>query len=104
MDKPRELPIDVKDRQQARKNVECDLKYCGGNVPDQYKMVAQCSADRNCPSNGRLPSCWYGVGNQIHSMQQFYHFTDSSMSCLPCCTERSNHSKMPSKCFSIHFN
>ena len=63
-------------------------------------MHAQCSG-RDCPNSGKLPTCWYAVGSEMINMEyddyyEFYHYTDQTMFCIPCCAESpTNHRKMP---------
>ena len=91
MDKPRELPLYVKNRQR----IICDVGHCGGNIPDEFKMAAQCGT--SCPNDGQIPSDWFSVGTFAQSLQSYYyyHFTDSTLTCLPCCTFESRNSRMP---------
>jgi len=93
-DAPLELPVKQHNRN-ARSTKTCPLSNCAGSVPPEYLMAAQCSGERQCPSGGKLPTCWYAMGTTQHNMQQYYHFTNSQMSCVPCCNVGSRNSKMP---------
>ena len=97
-DAPLELPVKEHNRH-GRSLKQCPLSYCDG-APSEWLMAAQCSGNRNCPTGGKLPSCWYAMGTTNTNMQQYYHFTNSEMSCIPCCNVRSRHSKMPGLIFS----
>jgi len=92
-DQPFELPVG-EHNPQARSNKQCELTNCDG-APSEYLMAAQCSGERKCPEGGTLPNCWYALGTTQQSMQNYYHFTNSQMSCVPCCNVRSRNSKMP---------
>ena len=92
-DQPFELPVG-EHTPQARSNKQCPLSHCDG-APSEYLMAAQCSGERKCPEGGTLPNCWYAIGTTQQSMQNYYHFTNSQMSCVPCCNVRSRNSKMP---------
>ena len=71
-------------------NVECPTRHCkDGN------MLAQCSPAQDCGRRRKLPMCWFGIGSTGYSMSKetgyiekvtnFYHYTETDMSCLPCC-------------------
>ena len=91
------LPIGDHNRQ-ARSIKECPLSNCDG-APSDFLMAAQCSGELRCPSGGYMPTCWYALGTTQQTMQQYYHFTNHQMSCVPCCNVRSRNSKMPGALF-----
>ena len=92
-DQPFELPVGEHNRQ-ARGSKNCPLSNCSG-VPSEFLMAAQCSDSRKCPSGGTFPNDWYALGTTAYSMHAYYHFTNSQMTCLPCCIVESRNRKMP---------
>merc|ERR1719259_142296 len=92
---PLELPIGEKNRLTRSSPKKCPLDHCGPkSLIPELRMMAKCST-RDCPKNGKLPSCMYLVGAIQGAYQQYLHLTDNSMSCMPCCYEQAIHQKMP---------
>jgi len=91
---PLKTPIHQNQRLTRVHTVTCPSSYC------KSSMHAQCSG-RDCPNSGKLPTCWYAVGSEMINMEyddyyEFYHYTDQTMFCIPCCAESpTNHRKMP---------
>ena len=105
-DTPHELPSQGFERQSRAGTVKCNADLCGigSNYPDGWPHMATHCSQRQCPDHHSLPNCWFvdaGSGNTHVSLDdyyEFYHFIDSSMSCIPCCSHNiSRDPKMPSK-------
>ena len=102
-----ELPSQGIEQQSRAGTVKCDADLCGTdprNFPPGFPHMATHCSQRQCPDHNSLPNCWFvdaGSGNThrpIDEYYEFYHFIDSTMSCIPCCSQQvSQHPKMPSK-------
>ena len=92
-DQPLKLPVGEHNRL-ARSSQQCPISYCDGGPPE-FLIAAQCSDGRQCPNSNSFPNDWYAMGTVQFSIQHYYHFTNSQMTCLPCCHIRSRYSKMP---------
>ena len=69
-------------------------------------MQAQCSPNKHCESFvEQRPHHWFEMGtvsystnyDQRYLIQNYYHYTNVDMSCLPCCHLGSKNYRMPGK-------
>ena len=74
---------------------QCPLEYCR-QMPKGPTFSAVCTIERKCPNRpNKLPSCWYTTGTTSGNYQEYLHFFNSELSCLPACNFMSDHPDMP---------
>ena len=72
----------------VRKN--CPRSYC-----EAGELQVICSPHQKCPDNRNLPSCWFSLGITMKSYQQYKHFYNVKISCMPVCVLSSYDRRMP---------
>ena len=100
-DEPLHLPLNDNHRQARAAEFTCKSDNCGrlSNYPAGFPTMAAHCSEIDCPSHNSMPTCWFGAGTTNHDINDyhlFYHWYDSTMTCLPCCQQVSQHPKMPS--------
>ena len=73
---------------------ECPTRYCkDGNLPGSLQTF--CSPSRRCPNSPNLPNCWFSRGVTSVDFQQYIHYLNIQISCMPVCIFASKDSRMP---------
>ena len=69
---------------------ECPRKYC-----EHGDLQTFCSPSQICPNTPNLPNCWFSKGVTSVDFQQYIHYLNIHISCMPVCLFASKDSRMP---------
>ena len=58
-------------------------------------MSAFCSPSQSCPNTPNLPIGWFKMGPSFVSTQQYRHYLNWNIFCMPVCTFSSLDPRMP---------
>lgn len=88
-------PIELKNEgfdrtRQYGQPLNCPTRYC-----EAGKLSTFCSPSQSCPNTPNLPNCWFDMGVRSVDVQQYIHYLNFNISCMPVCTFRSKETRMP---------
>ena len=78
------------DRTQVYDTLECPVRYC-----EAEDLSTFCSPSQSCPSTPNLPNCWFKMGVRSVTTQQYKHYLNFQIACMPVCSFSSLDSRMP---------
>ena len=78
------------DRTRVYATPECPLRYC-----EAEDLSTFCSPSQSCPSTPNLPNCWFKMGPRFETTQQYRHYMNSHVFCMPVCSFDSLDPRMP---------
>ena len=82
-------------RPYTQEDVACPQRYCVDGNYGMQKIEIFCIPNRSCPTGQHFSNRLFSIGISSVDLQQYLHYINKGIHCMPVCIFGSNDSRMP---------